>query len=365
MSDADRLVSPGVDEGAPMRERRGAERGRRRRTRRRRTLVALVLCVVVIGGFVAFYELEANPLGGLGAREVVTIATGDSAAAVIGRLAQRGIVGSTFAFKVSELLHGTPTVVPGAYLFQENASFSVVRQTLANGPDVFDVDVPAGFSLVEVERRVADLPIPTKGSFVQDVGKAAGTSAYSPPTSPSLEGAIGTGTYQVLPHEPSGELLAQMTARFDKQAQRLGLGQGAQALGITPSQLVIVASIVQKEGFYDKNMGKVARVIYNRLSLAQPLQMDSTILYSLGKDGGPVTPADLKIDTPYNTYLHKGLPPTAICTPSIAALDAAAHPTPGAWLYFTLVSKDGTEQFSDTFPGQLAAEALARSRGLP
>jgi UPF0755 protein len=93
--------------------------------------------------------------------------------------------------------------------------------------------------------------------------------------------------------------------------------------------------------------------------------MDSTVLYSLNQDGGTVTPADLALNTPYNTYLHTGLPPTAICTPSVAALRAAAPPTPGGWLYFELVSKDGTEQFSDTYAEQLAAEQLAASRGLP
>ena len=86
---------------------------------------------------------------------------------------------------------------------------------------------------------------------------------------------------------------------------------------------------------------------------------------ALGQDGGPVTSQDLKIQSPYNTYLNKGLPPTPICMPSADAMDAALHPPPGAWLYFVLVNKNGTMAFSDTYTEQQANEQLAKSRGLP
>ena len=157
-----------------------------------------------------------------------------------------------------------------------------------------------------------------------------------------------------------------MVQRFDRDAQATGLSTAsAAALGLTPYQVITAASVVEKEGYYPVNMPKVARVIYNRLAQGQPLQMDSTVLYALGQDGGPVTSTDLKIQSPYNTYLNKGLPPTPICMPSTAALDAALHPPPGAWLYFVLVQKDGTMAFSDTYAEQLANEKLAQSRGLP
>ena len=155
-----------------------------------------------------------------------------------------------------------------------------------------------------------------------------------------------------------------MIARFDALATSVGLDSGASALGVTPYQAITVASIVQKEGVYQENLGKVSRVIYNRLAHGTPLQMDSTVLYSEHRDGGKVTSADLALDTPYNTYLHAGLTPTPICFPSKASLQAALAPTPGNWLYFVVVSNDGTEAFSDTFAGQQANERLAQSRGL-
>lgn len=337
-----------------------------RRHRRRRALALVVVVVVVcLLGLMAWYEFQAHPLGGLGPKVVVTIADDESAGSAIDALAHDGVIASGFAFRLSDIVHGTPTVIPGSYLFHRNETFSAVRTILSGGPDVFSVDVLPGLTLSEVSERVADLPLPLKGSFVEAQKDGSVTSAYSPAGSGSLEGLIGTGEYQVLPGETATQLLSQMVQRFNKQAASLHLTQAAANLGFTPAQLVIVASIVEKEGYIDKNMGKVSRVVYNRLADGKPLQMDSTVLYSLGQDGGTVSAADLQDDTPYNTYLHLGLTPTAICVPSKAALAAAAHPTPGQWIYFQLVNKNGTEQFSVTYAQQLAAEQLATSRGLP
>jgi len=189
-------------------------------------------------------------------------------------------------------------------------------------------------------------------------------SPYEPAGSDNIDGLLGTGTYRVMPGESDQALLGDMIARFDAVASSVGLADGAAALGETPYQAITVASIVQKEGVYQKNLGRVARVIYNRLARGTPLQMDSTVLYSEHRDGGKVTAADLALNTPYNTYLHVGLTPTPICFPSKASLQAALAPTAGNWLYFVVVSNDGTEAFSSTFAGQQANERLAQSRGL-
>ena len=118
-----------------------------------------------------------------------------------------------------------------------------------------------------------------------------------------------------------------------------------------------------KEGYYAFNMPKVARVIFNRLARGGHLQMDSTILYPLGQDGGTVTPAMLKINSPYNTYLYAGLTPTPICTVSKVALRAVLHAPTGTWVYFETVTKSGHLKFSTTFAEQLQAEKLAAIAG--
>jgi uncharacterized YceG family protein len=232
--------------------------------------------------------------------------------------------------------------------------------TRSTGPPPYTLDVVPGYTVAEVANQL-------DGNIATSFVKVSRTvpSRFQPPGNHSLEGLLGTGDYQVTAGETPQQLLTTMVDRFDDQAAAAGLdAKSAAKLGMSEYDVVIAASIVQKEGYYDENMGKVARVIVNRLAKGMTLDMTSTVLYSLGQDGGTVTPHDRQLDTPYNTYEHAGLTPTPICFPSMVALRAAVDPTPGPWLYFTLVDKDGTEAFSTTYTQQLANERLAASRGL-
>jgi len=343
-----------------------SERRRARIRRRRRLLLAaLSIVVLVLVAAVAWYEIEAHPFGRPGARVVVKVKSGEGSGAVAQTLEHKGVVGSSLALRLSLLVHGTLSVEAGAYLFHVNQSFSKVRSILDGGPDVFYVDILPGYTLSEVAGTLEGMPARLTNHFVADAKDGAVRSSLEPAGTDNLEGLLGTGTYQVLPGETAQQLLTQMVVRFEGQAAAAGLtDSSAAALGMTPYQVVTVASIAQKEGYFDKYMGKVARVVYNRLAAGTPLDMTSTVLYALGQDGGPVTTADRTLDTPYNTYLHTGLTPTPICSPSVAALAAAASPPPGAWLYFTVVDKSGKTLFADTYVQQLAHERLARSNGV-
>ncbi len=322
--------------------------------------------VVVILGFTLWYQLESHALGPPGKQVIVTVHQGESAGSVVDTLSQKGVIGSSWAFRFSELFHGTPTVLPGSYAMHQNQTFAEVRAQLDAGPNIYPVDVRPGFTLSEVAQKVGEIPGHTPGTFEKAASSGAVHSIFSPPGSNNLEGMLGTGEYLVLPGETDLTIVQDMVARFDRDAQAVGLSTAtAAAQGMTPYEVITVASIVEKEGYYTFNMPKVARVIYNRLAQNIALQMDSTVLYAIGQDGGPVTSADLKIQSPYNTYLTKGLTPTPICMPSTHALSAALHPPPGAWLYFVLVQKNGVMAFSDTFAEQQANEQLAKSRGLP
>lgn len=357
---------PEVQAGAQGARSGRGERRRRRRRLRRTLLGAAALVVLAVIGVVAWYEVEANPSGPEGKDVVVTVGEGEATGAVISHLAATGVIGSSLAFRVGEIFGGTPVVEPGSYLFRQNESFGTVRSVLGGGPDVFPVVVYPGFTLAELAAEVGDLPGRTGPAFATLAASGAVKSPWSPPGSDNLEGLLGVGTYLVLPGETDRQLLTDMVQQFDAVAAGAGLTeQSAAALGMTPYQMVTVASIVQKEGYIEKNMGPVARVIYNRLARGTPLQMNSTVLYSLHQDGGAVTAQDLADDTPYNTYLHAGLTPTPICFVAASALGAAVHPPPGSWLYFVVVDKDGTEAFSDTYAEQLANQQLAASRGVP
>jgi UPF0755 protein len=314
---------------------------------------------------VAWYEIEAHPSGRPGARVVVRITAGESTGTVAGVLERRGVVGSALALRLSLLVHGSPTIDPGGYVFRINQPFSTVRSILAGGPDIYSVDVLPGYTVAELASALEAVPGDISDRFVVEAGNGIVRSPFEQPGSYKLEGLLGTGTYQVLRGETARQLLTRMIDRFDRQAAAAGLTTtSAAALGMTPYQVVTVASIAQKEAYiFDKYLGKVSRVVYNRLAGGMTLDMTSTVLYALGQDGGKVTRSDEELQSPYNTYLNAGLTPTPICFPSEAALAAAVSPPAGPWLYFTVVSKAGTTRFTATYQQQLANEQLAQSRG--
>jgi len=326
-------------------------------------VVAVVVALIVAFG--AWYELQAHPTGGPGRSVVVTVSSGESMSTVAGAMAARGVISSALAYQIYFTIHGRPTVDAGHYLLRQNSTFGAVTGILRHTPNIGTVTVNPGITLKEVAGFYGGLGLPhtTTGAFL--AASRAVRSPFEPAGSTDLEGLLGTGTYLVYPGEAATAVVSQMVQRFDTEAAGAGVTPSAAAgLGLTPYQLVTAASIVEKEGYIPANMGRVARVIYNRLAAGMPLQMDSTILYALGQDGGTVTPQDLQIPSPYNTYLHTGLTPTPTCMPGPDALSAAAHPTPGSWLYFVLVNKNGTAAFSTTYSQQLANEALAKQNGV-
>lgn len=324
-----------------------------------------LLAVLVAFGaaVVIWFALQYFPVGGSGKLVMVTVHSGDSMAIISSELHQAGVVASPFAFRVDSFVQGAPLVLPGIYEFAQGANYASIRSILGGGPNVPQVDVRPGLTLKEIVLTMAKQVGNTFASnFLVEATQAAAASPYHPRG--ILDGLIGPGLYLVTPNETPAQLLALMQASFTRETTAAGLSPSTSVDGLDAYQLVTAASIVEKEGYYASNMPDTARVIYNRLSKNMPLQMDSTILYSLGLDGGHVTHAMLTTPSPYNTYLNHGLTPTPICVVSPAALAAVLNPPPGPWLYFVLVKKNGHMAFSTTFREQLANEALAAKAGL-
>lgn len=336
---------------------------RSRRVRLLFTLGGVVILLLLL--FIGWFELQSNALGPAGKRVIVTVSDGETFDQVASQLAADKVIGSSFALKISDLIHSTPSIDPGSYEMHENLTFAQVRSILGAPPNIYAVDVEPGQTLSEVASTVDQFPGHEHSQFAQVAASGVVRSSFSPSGSNNLEGLLGTGLYLALPGESDATLIRDMVTRFEQQAATAGVTPtAASALGLTLYQLVTAASIVEKEGYYPKNMPDVARVIYNRLANDMPLQMNATVLYSLGQDGGPFTSKDLTLQSPYNSYLNKGLTPTPICSPSIVAMKAASNPPAGGWLYFVLINKDGTEAFADTYAEQLANEKLAQQRGL-
>ncbi len=331
----------------------------KRKTLRRLVMGAGVVALIVI----AWMYSQIEPFGGHGKNVVVQVTTGETVGQLGATLQRDHVIGSSSLFHVYASIFGSPIGRPGYFQIHQNSSYSEIHNVFKKAPAQLVV-VSAGNTIREValNQIAPQLGNHFASRFIIDAKDASVASAWNP--AHSLEGLIGTGLYVITPDETPSQLVAAMQGRFIRQARSVGLTPQSTVHALNAYQLIIATSIVEKEGYYPKNMSKVARVIVNRLHRGGGLQMDSTILYSLGLDGGTVTHAMLQIDSPYNTYLHAGLTPTPICAVSTIALRAMLHPASGNWLYFTLISKDGTEAFAHTFAQQLKNERIAASRGL-
>ncbi|MEW2414438.1 endolytic transglycosylase MltG [Streptomyces sp. NPDC046866] len=162
------------------------------------------------------------------------------------------------------------------------------------------------------------------------------------------EGFLFPAAYPVTAKTTAGSLLASMVETANRHLAARTVADGGRAHGMTPYETATVASIVEAEADTPADMGKVARVVHNRLAKAMPLQMDSTLHYALDRRTLNTTWSDTRIDSPFNTYRRHGLPPTPIDNPGPDALAAAVAPTPGDWLFFVTV-KPGDTRFSVTY----------------
>ncbi|MFM7500235.1 MAG: endolytic transglycosylase MltG [Actinomycetota bacterium] len=163
-----------------------------------------------------------------------------------------------------------------------------------------------------------------------------------------LEGFLFPATYNLMPDDDLESIRERLIKKFSDVTRELDFVNRAQTLNLTPYEALIIASIVQGEGYDEQDFGKVARVIYNRIKNGMPLQMDSTVLYALKERRIAVSKRDIRITSSYNTYNRRGLPPTPIGNPGVEALEASLSPTPGDWLYFVTVAPTET-RFTNSY----------------
>ncbi|MFD5373157.1 endolytic transglycosylase MltG [Streptomyces griseoincarnatus] len=205
--------------------------------------------------------------------------------------------------------------------------------------------VPAGWRAGQVYAAIdktLDLPAGTTRKSLAKADLELPNEAEGNP-----EGYLFPDTYPLPDNATPQKLLARMVDTANKKFNGAPVAAGAQRNAMNVYQAVTVASIVQAEAASKADMGKVARVIFNRLERGMPLQMDSTVDYALNRGKARATPADTEVDSPYNSYRRMGLPPTPIDNPGEDAVRAAINPTPGDWLYFVTVRQGETRFTAD------------------
>jgi UPF0755 protein len=340
---------------------RRAGRGRRSRKRRFRWIapVAALLVIVVplaVGGIYAysFYMSKYHPADYSGdgtGSVVVQVASGQNATDLGPELVKLGVVASSRAFVLAAEHNPNPSgLLPGFYKLHMHMQASLAYALLINPANMVQVTVtiPEGWRESQIVGFLgAKSGIPARSYQAALKNPASlGLPSYA---NGKPEGYLFPATYEVQPHETALSVLKGMVQRFDQEAAAVNLLSAARQVGLTPGQVIVMASLVQAEGGRLSDYPKIARVIDNRLNQGIPLQLDSTVLYGLNTFGIIASDEQLNSPSPYNTYRYKGLPPGPIDSPGNAAIQAVLHPAAGPWLYFVTVNpKTGETLFTSS-----------------
>ncbi len=292
---------------------------------------------------------------------IVVIPAGASLSQIGDKLVADDVVKSSDAFVTAA---GDTTIQPGSYKLKHemtSAGALVLLQSSAARVSA-KVTIREGLresAIVAELSKVTKIPVAT---FNAVLAKPAALG-LPPEANGKAEGLLFPATYDVEPGESATDLLTRMVDRFEQASVSLDIEHRAAAVHLTPYQVVIVASIVEAEGKPD-TYAKIARVIENRLQTGKNLELDTTVLYALHRSTPPPSGAELANPSPYNTYVHGGLPPGPIDSPGEAALTAVLQPASGDWIYYVTVNPTtGETKFTDSYSEFLTFKAEAKANG--
>ncbi|MFH1736340.1 MAG: endolytic transglycosylase MltG [Actinomycetota bacterium] len=314
---------------------------------------AFFLVVVVIA--VGIFFLRPGPHQSVH----VKIKTGASTAAIAEELARQGVVNNAFLFKLYVgRQEAQNNLQAGEYDMMTGMTYAAALSALLKGPKVkyYSVTIPEGYTVAQTARRVARATPIKEDAFLAAARKSDFNFDFlkSLPEE-SLEGFLFPKTYTVTDKTTPKSMVGMMLGQFKKETDPLDL-KPASERGLSLYQLITVASLIEKEVKVPAERPLVAAVIYNRLNRGMLLEFCSTVQYCLPEPKENLLEQDLKIDSPYNTYIYPGLPPGPIASPGLASIEAALNPAPVDYLYFVLTGSDGGHTFTTTYEDFLRAQ---------
>ncbi len=331
--------------------------GRRFSRARIAALLALAIAIALVWFLLSLFQ----PFAGSGTGKVIVdIPKGSSSSKIGAILARDHVISSGFFFNIRATLEGKRgSLHSGRFQLKRDMSYSAAIEALSKPPPkviAVKVVIPEGYT----RRQIADLvgEDALSGSYLSATAhsKLLSPKHYGAPSGTSnLEGFLFPATYELTAGAPVQRLVDEQLRAFRERFTAADFRR-ARALHVTPYQLLTVASMIEREAQTEHDRPRIAAVIYNRLKEGIPLGIDATIYYAvelqkgIATYTGELTESQLKIDSPYNSRTHKGLPPTPISNPGEASINAAAHPSHVPYLYYVAGADGCGEQvFSKTY----------------
>ena len=300
---------------------------------------------------VVLYQRTSEPFKGYDAAEQFVMIEPGSGTRTIGqRLIQAGVIRDEATFRAALWRSGRARALQaGEFRFDRPMTPAEVIDKIASG-DVYNrrITFPEGLSIQEMARLYEQQGFGKAAAFVE-AARDPGAIRSLDPAATDLEGYLFPETYSVPRDTTAAKLVGLMVGRF-KQLFTAEMQQAAQALELTPREVVTLAALVEKETAQPSERPIVAAVYLNRLKIGMAMQADPTVIYALqraGRYNGNIRRDDLSFDSPYNTYRYPGLPPGPIASPGLASLQAAVSPANVDYLYF-VSRNDGSHVFART-----------------
>ncbi|MEP6851379.1 MAG: endolytic transglycosylase MltG [bacterium] len=337
------------------------------------TLVSVVVLLGVLAGGYPILRRVAGDVGsgttpdytGAGTGTVtVQVHAGDATPDIATTLKDHDVVASKQAFVAAAARSGrAQDFQPGFFRLRRHMAASQAVTLLLQPANrvIAKVTVKEGTTVLEVLDQLHTqlrLPATDLKAAAADVKNLGLPAVFGTPK--SAEGFLYPQTYQFDPDVTASEALQAMAAQFTSETDGLDFGAHAKALGYSPYQVLIIASLIQRESKFAEDRAKVARVVLNRMKSDTPIQFDSSSVYGAELEGKDLRTITYKETSPYNLRIHPGLPPTPITNPEVGVMQAALNPPAGNWLYFVNRDAAGHLFFTNSYKAFLAASDTCR-----
>ena len=348
-----------------------------------RTVAIVVASSLLLLGAMGWWTVGVlNPSGTSGVAVNFTVNEGDTISAVASRLDEAGIISNATIFRWYVSTKGTIALTPGYYALKPRDNAGSVIEALSTPPaqTFISVTFPEGMTVAQMATRLSEKMTFMKAEdFVAAANSPDTASTLRPKSVSSLEGLLFPDTYQISGDDTESRVVARLSSMMERVSRQVDLAAGAKARGFSPYEVLIIASLIEREAKVSSDRPKIAQVIYNRLSKKMKLEIDASVKY--GQDSA-MSWTDMKAtDTPYNTYINAGLPPTPIANPGKASIQAALAPfgTPPAsdaacvglpvgvkceYLYYVLADEAGGHVFATTYDQHLVNVEKSKVAGL-
>jgi UPF0755 protein len=313
--------------------------------------------VVALVGTVGLACLSYSQTPGDVIREevAVTIPEGASLQEIAEILQEKKVIKSSLIFRIYvQYKEMDRNIMKGNYVFLTNSSYQEALEVLMQGPIIvtYKILIPEGYTLAQIADKVRDTSPISRKEFLEAAVPEKYDYAFLEGVN-SLEGFLFPKTYEIGEETSAEQLVNMMLVQFATETRGLDWDK-AEAEGLSKYDIVKIASMIEREAFVPEERPLISAVIHNRLKQGMNLQIDATVAYGLDKWDEPLTRSDLKTDTPHNTYLHPGLPPTPIANPGLESIKAALDPADVDYLFFVLTDEERrTHSFARTYEEHL------------